>query len=310
MLKLLNIFKSYLIMLFVLLLIFFQLNLLSLSFSLQSLLFFNDAVSGFILQQPELFFVGGFMACCLLWYSFRPITFLYLVLKNIFNPAYKNSKNNTFKLSNNYHWITRLSNRISKRINITAPHIMIDSSTKVNAKVLPGLFHAPLLVLTQGLLDKLTPDEVEAVVAHELAHIAMHDTYSMSVTDLIIFLTIWLPVYLFHIIIDYVFLYKWRDNNIGFILSLTIVLFAYGFLALLFLNTLNRKYELRADKVAMTYINMQSFLNALHRVHAAESTIPGAFERVVDSMPSRVQKFIFQLFLSHPPIPARIRALQ
>ena len=311
MLKLLNLFKAYIILLFVVLLMFLQFNIFVLPLSIKSVIDFNQSLISFLWIQPEIFFTAGFILCCLLWYCFRPIALLQVIFKNSLNPIYnKKYQKVQLNLSNNNIWILHLSKRISKKIGIRTPQIIIDGTDKINAKVLPGLFHAPLLVLTQGLLDKLTPDEIEAVLAHEFAHIAMHDTYSMSVTDLIILLAVWLPVYVFHVVIDFVILFKWREKNIGFIISLIAVLFAYGFFALFFLNTLNRKYELRADRTAMTFVNMQSFLNALHRVHDAESNIPSSLDKYVETLPKIVQKFIYQVFLSHPSIPTRIRALQ
>lgn len=270
-------------------------------------------IVSFALNQPTVFFVVSLFFCCCLWYLYRPLTTAILFLKNkLFfssgiRPAYFLSHH---AQSNQFTWVTRLASRISRKLAIKTPKIVIDRSQSVNAKVVPGFFHAPLVIFTQGLLDKLTPDEAEAVLAHELAHVAMNDTLGMSITDLIMFITVWLPVYFCHLLIDYVFFYKWRNRNIGFIFSLLAVLLAYGFFSLLVLNSINRRYELRADKVAMSVVNVQSFLNALHRVHAAESHIPGALEWCVASMPKGVQKFILQLFLSHPSIPARIEALQ
>ena len=123
-------------------------------------------------------------------------------------------------------------------------------------------------------------------------------------------LTIWTPVYLAHLIIDYVFLFKWRNKNIGFIFSLFLVLLCYGFLPLFVLNTINRRYELRADKIAMQSTNLQSFLSALNTVHESQSSIPNPLEWCLAAMPKTLQVFALRTFLSHPSIPTRIQALQ
>lgn len=309
-----GILKSYTLVMLVVVLMLLQLDLAAELLSIHSILNLNHSFILLVQAQPGLFALYGFIFCCSLWYLYRPLTLTYLYIKQnlIFSTLkkYRRASFSSNQPAGQYDWLQRLSSRISRKLSIKEPKIVIDDSAYVNAKVLPGFIHAPLIVFTQGLLDKLTPDEIEAVLAHELAHVAMQDTYSMSVTDIIILLTVWLPVYVCHIIIDYVVFYKWRDKNIGFIVSLVVVLLMYGFLAFFILNTLNRRCELRADKVAMTLVNMQSFLNALHRVHSAESHIPGALDWCLALMPKVLQKFVLQVFLSHPSIPARIQALQ
>ena len=323
-LKLLGVFKAYFLVLLIAFLMLFQFTFISSIFQFDNVLnlisqyfsdttLFTDSLGNYVLF--------GFIICCGIWYGYRPITLLYLFVKDkIFvnnilplrmfsNRIFVSNKNEAASTNNQYIWISRLARKISKKLNTRVPKIVIDKSLDINAKVLPGFIHPSLIVLTQGLLDKLTPDEIEAVIAHELAHVAMQDTFSMSVTDLLILITVWAPVYLIHLIIDYVFLFKWRNKNIGFISSLFLVLFCYGFFPLLVLNTINRRYELRADKIAMHSTNLQSFLSALNTVHNSQATIPNPLQWWLDSMPKVMQTFILRTFLSHPSIPSRIRAL-
>lgn len=327
-LKLAGIFKSYLLLILIAVLMLSQLFSISSIFKIDSV---SNLISFIFISTTTDFYAFGlfilmsFLACCCIWYSYRPIVLFYLFLKDklsVFNFIFKkfsfrfslsqirNGENDPSKPNNQYYWISRLANKISNKLNITSPKIVIDKSTDINAKVLPGFIHSSLIVLTQGLLDKLTPDEIEAVIAHELAHEAMQDTFSMSVTDLLILLTIWMPVYFLHLVIDYVFLFKWRNKNIGFIFSLFLVLICYGFFPLFILNTINRRYELRADKIAMQSTNLQSFLSALNAVHESQAPMTNPLEWCLASMPKAVRAFALRTFLSHPSIPTRIQALQ
>ncbi len=264
--------------------------------------------------------LAGFALCVFVWYMSRAAVLLVLMLKNhkyfpgsssswyMKNSSRPFSRQNKF--NSQYHWIYRSAARMARKLNIATPDIAIDASQKVNAKVLPDFIHPSLIVLSQGLLSKLTPDEIEAVVAHELAHVAMRDTFTMSILDLVVFISIWLPVYLFHLIVDHTFLYQWRDKNIGFILGSMLVLVLYGFLPLFILNALNRRYELRADKVAMSCVNPQSFVSALKAVHVLQSQMPGTLDWCWSAIPKPMQTFVLRLFSSHPPIPSRIQAVQ
>jgi len=315
--KIQGITKSYLVIILVITLMILQLSLINVILSLDNVSYFTEIFISFIFEQLHLFILGSLFFCFGIWYLYRPLAIVYVFVKNklsissfFCNQETQKNFNSSYTLDNQYKWISRLTNKISKKLTIKVPKVIIDLSSDVNAKVLPGFFHAPLIVLTQGLLNKLTPDEVEAVLAHEMAHVAMYDTHSMSVTDLILLITLWIPVYISHIIIDYVFLYRWRHKNIGFIVSLFVVLITYGFFALFVLNAINRRYELRADKLAMTMVNLHSFLNALDRVHASQSHIPGALEWCMAYMPKVMRPFILKVFLSHPSIPTRIQALR
>lgn len=307
-----------------LLIVIAALMLIQLTFSVSLFLFDSNIVNELVTHSispsvnASLYILLGFLLCCTIWYCYRPVILVYLFVKDKLSTSRSYSKNFPYGLfthnsvsnnTNQYTWITGLAAKISKKLDIRVPRIVFDKSPEINAKVLPGFIHSSLIILTQGLLDKLTPDEIEAVIAHELAHVAMQDTFSMSVTDLLILICVWMPVYIMHLLIDYIFLYKWRNKNIGFISSLFFVLFCYGFFPLFILNTINRRYELRADKIAMQSTNLHSFVSALNSVHDAQTTIPNPLQWCLDSMPKVIQVFVLRTFLSHPSIPSRIQAL-
>ncbi|VAW94631.1 hypothetical protein MNBD_GAMMA23-2334 [hydrothermal vent metagenome] len=320
--RLLAMLKSYFLVVLIPLVMLFQLYFISqfFHFNVISNFLFNSFF--YFYSQPNLlvlYLLIGFSLCCAIWCVSRLFVLCLLLLKNRryfpnFSAWFVTSTPKQAKRfpvsSNQYYWIYRLASKMARKLNIATPAIAVDGSLNVNAKVLPDFMQPSLIVLTQGLLNKLTPDEVEAVVAHELAHVAMRDTLSMSILDLLILLSVWFPIYSLHLLIDHVFLYKWRDKNIGFIFSSVLVLLCYGVLPLFILNTINRRCELRADKIAMTCVNRQSFVSALKAVHASQSQIPGTLDWCLLSMPKPVQKFVLRMFLTHPPIPSRIEAAQ
>ncbi len=320
--RLLAMLKSYFLIVFIPLIMLLQLYLVSQLFHFNALS--NLLVNGFFYfySQPGLFawyLLAGFSLCCVIWYASRAFALCLLFFKNrqyfsdfsawFVSGTPKQAKK--FPVPNShYYWICRLAGKMARKLNIAAPDIVVDGSFSVNAKVFPDFMQPSLIVLTRGLLNKLTPDEVEAVVAHELAHVAMRDTLSMSILDLLILLSVWAPVYLLHLVIDLVFLYKWRDRKIGFIISSVLVLLVYGLLPLFILNTINRRCELRADKIAMTCVNPQSFVSALKAVHASQNQLPGTLDWCLLLMPKPVRHFVLRMFLTHPPIPSRIEAVQ
>ncbi len=320
--RLLAILKAYFLVVLIPLVMLLQLYLVSTLFHFNTLSSFLSNTFLYFHHQPDLlalYLLAGFSLCCAIWYVSRLFVLCWLYLKNrkycpdfsawFVTSTPKQAKRFPLSASQHY-WIYRFASKMARKLNIATPDIAVDGSFSVNAKVLPDFMQPSLIVLTQGLLNKLTPDEVEAVVAHELAHVAMRDTLSMSILDFLILLSVWFPVYLGHLIIDHVFLYKWRDKNIGFIAGSVFVLLGYGLFSLFILNSINRRCELRADKIAMTCVNPQSFVSALKAVHASESQVPGTLDWCLQSMPEPVRNFALRMFLSHPPIPSRIEAVQ
>lgn len=307
-LKIMGVFRSYLLLILIAVLMISQLIFTSSIFQIDVI---SNSVSSLLVNATAnpfdfaIFILVSLLVCCSIWYGYGPLTLSYLFLKNRIN---KNASK-TGESNDQHYWIARLASKISRKLNIAVPKIVVDKTRDINAKVFPGFIHPSLIVLSQGLLDKLTPDEIETVIAHELAHVAMQDTYSMSVTDILLLLTVWMPVYFCHLIIDYVFLFKWRNKNIGFIFSVFTVLLCYGFLPLFVLNTINRRYELRADKIAIQSTNLQSFLSALNTVHESQQSISNPLEWCLTALPKTLQVFVLRTFLSHPSIPARIQAL-
>jgi len=322
-LKLYGLLKGYFLVLLLMVLILLQLLFTTFVAQIEVVTISFDKLVVNILNDSATFgliFIGSFMLCCAVWFLYRPFHIVWLIIKNkSYLPGFlygwlvtraAAQPEQTAKTANEYYWIFRNAAKVAKKLKVTAPDIAVDQTLDINAKVLPEFFHPTLIVLTQGLLNKLTPDEIEAVIAHELAHVKMRDTLSMSIIYLLMMLIIWLPVYVLHFFIDYVILYKWRDKKLGFMLSLLLVVMTYGLLPLLVFNTINRRFELRADKLAVQFSNSQSFFSALNTVHASQSQLADPLEAGLALMPKTVQAIVLRMLLSHPSIPSRIAALQ
>lgn len=314
--------KAWVSVILLLMLIFIQ-------FSLSSYLLQVDLLSYFSAYSPGQFFsdwpligviaFACFCACFSVWFLYRPFNLLWLKLKNLplsprtlysrFVPKSSDLSGTLAGLPGEHIWIKRHASKIARNLGVASPDIAIDSSLEINAKVSPDFFHPSLIILTQGLLNKLTPDEIEAVIAHELAHVKMQDTLSMSIIHLLSLFIIWMPVYFFHVLIDYVFLYKWREKRIGFLLGLSVIVASYALLPLLVFNSINRRHELRADKLAVRYSNIQSFFSALKVVDTSQQLQANPMEQGLSVLPEIIQRFILRLFLSHPSISTRLEAL-
>ena len=167
------------------------------------------------------------------------------------------------------------------------------------------------ITVTRGLMNSLTKDELEAVLAHELTHILNRDVRLLIIT--IIFTgMIGFAAQLVWSQVRYGFVYtsnrRDRGGGILVMLALSAVLWA-GYLATIltrFAISRRREYMADAGAVQMTK-NPEAMMSALLRI-AGRDTIPGASADIAVMCIENAQPF-FGVFATHPPIKARVKMI-
>ena len=201
--------------------------------------------------------------------------------------------------------------------DLPKPELVLDPNPQPNSWVidLPG--RPPRLYVTAGLLDALTPDEFEAVLAHELSHIAHRDATVVS--------TVGLP--------GAILLEGGRDMNVGWWPLMVASLFAFltGALSQAGVNALSRYREMHADAAAARLSGRPAALaSALMKVSGATAAIPkddlravaahNAFNLLpVDVRPDKDERWSERvarrlvpqrLAATHPSVERRVAALE
>jgi heat shock protein HtpX len=197
---------------------------------------------------------------------------------------------------------------LSQRAGIEMPEVAIYEG-EPNAFATGAFKNSALVAVSTGLLQNMTHEEIEAVLAHEVAHIANGDMVTMTLIQGVMNTFV---VFLSRVIgyaVDS-FLRKNDDNNsgpgIGYYVTSFVLDIILGFAAAIVVAWFSRHREFRADAGAAQLMGRkQPMINALARLgglHTAE-------------LPKSVAAFgiaggIGQLFSTHPPIEERIAALQ
>ncbi|NCS97119.1 MAG: M48 family metalloprotease [Candidatus Pacebacteria bacterium] len=167
------------------------------------------------------------------------------------------------------------------------------------------------VVITRGLLEKMKQNEVEAVVAHELAHIKYLDVRLMTiVTVLAGLLTLLSDMFWYSNVAQKA---SERDNSGSVqMIGMALALFA-PFTALLIQNAISRKREYIADAAASDMIgSSHPLIEALEKIRRDQIPLPGsqaATAHLFFSQPSK-DGFIEKLFSTHPPLEERIEQLK
>src|SRR5690606_32188929 len=165
-----------------------------------------------------------------------------------------------------------------------------------------------LVAVSTGLLEGMTEEEVAAVLAHEVAHIANGDMVTLTLIQGVVNTFVIFMARIVGYFVDRVLLKNERGVGIGFYVSAFICEIIFGILASTIVAWFSRQREYRADAGSAALLkSREPMINALARLGEMES---GALPKNFESSGIAGGKAISALFASHPPIASRIRALQ
>jgi heat shock protein HtpX len=208
-----------------------------------------------------------------------------------------------------HRWIVQTVERFAQKAGIGMPEVAIYEG-EANAFATGAFKNSALVAVSTGLLQNMTKDEVEAVIGHEVAHVANGDMVTLALVQGVMNTFV---VFLSRVIgyfVDRVILKNDRDGvGIGYYVTTIVLDIVLGVLAAIVVSWVSRQREFRADADAARLMGRkQPMINALARLGGLE---PGALPQTMQNMGiSSKPSGLMALFSSHPPIEDRIRALQ
>ena len=208
-----------------------------------------------------------------------------------------------------HKWIVSTVEGFAKKANIGMPEVAIFEG-EPNAFATGAFKNSALVAVSTGLLHGMNRDEVEAVIGHEVAHVANGDMVTMTLIQGVMNTFV---VFLSRVVgyfVDKVVLRNDRDGpGIGYYITTIVLDIVLGVLAAVIVAWFSRQREYRADAGAAALMGRkQPMINALARLGGLD---PGELPKSVQAMgiSGRPSGFM-ALMSSHPPIEDRIRALQ
>ncbi len=205
-------------------------------------------------------------------------------------------------------WIVNTVQKFADRAGIAMPEVAIYEG-EPNAFATGATKNSSLVAVSTGLLHGMTHEEVEAVIGHEVAHIANGDMVTMTLIQGVMNTFV---VFLSRVIgyaVDS-FLRKGDEREsgpgIGYMVTSFVMEIVLGFLAAIIVAWFSRQREFRADAGAAQLMGRkQPMINALARLGGLE---PGALPQSMAAM--GIAGGLGKLFSTHPPIEERIARLQ
>lgn len=195
------------------------------------------------------------------------------------------------------------------RIGIIAPQLAVYPAPEMNAFAVGGGRRRAMLVVSQGLLDSLTLDELSAVIGHEMTHITSGDVLTLSLMQGVVNMCVHFPARLLGMGLDRLL---FRDSHFGPVyksISLFLQL-TLGGIASLIVMWFSRRREFRADAGGAQLAGHAEMMAALRSLRAGGQGDPARPVFTVFGQNSHfLSNGFWRLFSSHPTLTERIKAL-
>ncbi len=206
-------------------------------------------------------------------------------------------------------WLLATVERLARDAGIEPPEVAVYDSPDMNAFATGARRNSALVAVSTGLLQGMRKDEVEGVLAHEISHVANGDMITLALVQGVVnTFVIFLSRIVGHII-DRVVLRNERGYGIGYFVSVIVAQLVLGVLASIIVMWVSRRREFRADAGSAKLNGKRPMINALARLdRRAPAQLPESLEAF--GISGRHGGGIKRLFMSHPPIPERIAALE
>ena len=208
-----------------------------------------------------------------------------------------------------HQWIVRTVARFAQKAGINMPEVAIYEG-EPNAFATGAFKNSALVAVSTGLLQSMSRDEVEAVIGHEVAHVANGDMVTLTLIQGVMNTFVVFISRVVGYVVDRMILQNKDDApGVGYFVTTIVMDILLGVLAAMVVAWFSRQREYRADSGAAQYMGQrQSMINALARLGNLD---PGELPKTVQNMGiSSRPSGIMALFSSHPPIEERIRSLQ
>ena len=252
---------------------------------LQSLLIFSAVIG----------FAGSFISLAISKWSAKRLTGARVI---------ENPRNETER------WLVNTVKRQAQTAGIGTPEVAIYDSPEINAFATGANRNNALVAVSTGLVGRLSRGELEAVLGHEVSHVANGDMVTLTLIQGVVNTFVIFFSRIIGFLVDRLIFRTERGYGPGFFIASIVAQIVLGILASTIVMWFSRRREFRADQGGAQLAGRQNMINALERLRRAHqpSALPESMRAMGISSSRAVG--LKRLFMSHPPLEERIAALK
>ena len=205
-------------------------------------------------------------------------------------------------------WLVDTVKRQADKAGIGMPEVAVYEAPEINAFATGWNRDSALVAVSTGLLQNMSQDEAEAVLGHEVSHVANGDMVTMTLIQGVMNTFVIFLSRVIGFIVDRVVFKVERGQGPAFFVTVIIAQIVLGILASLIVMWFSRWREFRADAGGASLAGRNKMIAALERLKLNQEQ---------STLPAQVKAFgiggsggMLRLFMSHPPLEERIAALQ
>ncbi len=207
-------------------------------------------------------------------------------------------------------WLLATVERQASQAGIKMPEVAIYESPDVNAFATGMSRNNALVAVSSGLIESMKMDETEAVLAHEISHVANGDMVTLALIQGVVNTFVIFASRVVGHIIDRVVLKNQRGYGIGYFVATMVAQVVFGILASTIVMYFSRQREFKADAGAAELAGGQKMIAALQRLQAIHQPSRLPEQMAAFGINGGMAEGFKKLFLSHPPLEERIAALR
>jgi heat shock protein HtpX len=206
-------------------------------------------------------------------------------------------------------WLIDTVARQAQAAGIGMPEVAIYDAPEINAFATGMNRNSALVAVSTGLLDHMNQDEAEAVLAHEVSHVANGDMVTLALIQGVVNTFVIFAARIIGGIVDRAVFRTENGNGPAFWVTTLIAELVLGILASVIVLWFSRQREFRADAGSAKLVGAPKMIAALVRLKRnSEPDLPSQIRAFAIS--GRDARGLARLFMSHPPLDERIAALR
>jgi heat shock protein HtpX len=205
-------------------------------------------------------------------------------------------------------WLVETVRRQAGQAGIGMPEVGYFDSPAPNAFATGARRDAALVAVSTGLLQRMSRKEVEAVLGHEVSHVANGDMVTLTLIQGVVNTFVFVASRIIGQIVDRVVFRNERGQGPAFWITTLVAQFVLSFLATMIVMWFSRRREFRADHGGATLAGRQNMVAALQALGRGSEPLPE--KMAAFGISGGRGEGLKRLFMSHPPLEERIAALQ